>query len=179
MKTIKYQFLLLIIIVSTNFVQAQKIAENINLPNFSKVSANLYRGAQPTEEGIKQLAKLGVKTIINLRGEDKNSLSEIRWAQNAHIKFVSVNLSNWFEPNDSDIVQIIEKIDAEGNQPVFIHCKRGADRTGTVIAVYRITHDKYTAKQAIAEAKKFDFGWWQFPMKHYINEYYEHFKKHS
>jgi tyrosine-protein phosphatase SIW14 len=151
-------------------------SKNVDLPNFYEVNAKLFRGGQPTEKGVNELAKMGVKTIINLRGEDKNSLREKVWAEKANIKFISVNLSNWFEPKTADIEQIIKEIDAAANQPVFVHCKRGADRTGTIIAVYRITHDKYTAKQAIEEAKKFDFGWWQFWMKDYINDYYRDYK---
>lgn len=151
--------------------------KNIDLPNMHQVNAQFYRGGQPTEKGVNGLAKMGVKTIINLRGEDKHSLIEKHWAEKADIKFISVNLSNWFEPKTSDIEKIIREIDTADNQPIFVHCKRGADRTGTVVAIYRITRDNYTAKQAYDEAKSFGFGWWQFPMKHYINEYYEDFKK--
>ncbi|CAN5400848.1 hypothetical protein BH20ACI1_BH20ACI1_02690 [soil metagenome] len=177
MKSATKYLLILFIIASANFASAQKAVENKDLPNFSQVNENLYRGAQPTENGVKELAKLGVKTIINLRGEDKNSLREKEWAQNAGVKFIAVDLKNWFRPKTKDIEQIIKYIDAPENQPVFVHCRRGADRTGTVVAVYRISHDDWTTKQAIDEAKKFDFGWWQFWMKDYINDYYGNFLK--
>ena len=170
MKLTISRFSLLFIIAFANFTHAQKTVENENLPNFSQVNANFYRGAQPTETGVKELAKMGVKTIIDLRGEDKLSEEEKLWAKNSGIGFISVNLSNWFKPKTEDIERIIKEINAAGNQPVFIHCRRGADRTGTVVAVYRITHDDWTAKHAINEAKKFDFGWWQFWMKDYIND---------
>ncbi len=174
--SIRY-FLLLFIIAFANFTYAQKAVENKDLPNFSQVNANFYRGAQPSEAGVKELAKMGVKTIIDLRGEDKSSEKEKLWAKNAGVKFIGVNLSNWFKPKTEDIERIVKEINAAENQPVFVHCKRGADRTGTIVAVYRITHDDWTAKQAISEAKKFDFGWWQFWMKDYINDYYRDFKK--
>lgn len=156
-------------------ISAQTNVADKDLPNFAPVNANLYRGGQPTEAGVKELAKMGVKTIINLRGEDKSSDKERLWARNAGIKFVAVNLSNWFKPKDADIEQIIREIDANANQPVFVHCKRGADRTGTVVAVYRISHDNWTARQANAEASKYHFGWWQIRMKDYIEDYYERF----
>ncbi|MCY7375533.1 MAG: tyrosine-protein phosphatase [Pyrinomonadaceae bacterium] len=174
--SIRY-FSLLFIIACANFAYAQKAVESKDLPNFSQVGANFYRGAQPTEAGVKKLAKMGVKTIIDLRGADENAQKEKLWAQNAHINFIAVNLSNWFKPKTSDIENIIKQIDAAENQPVFVHCQRGADRTGTVVAVYRISHDNVTAKEAIDEAKKFKFGWWQFWMKDYINDYYRDFKK--
>ncbi|MCY7347185.1 MAG: dual specificity protein phosphatase family protein [Pyrinomonadaceae bacterium] len=170
--SIKY-FLLLFIVAFANFVHAQKSVENKDLPNFSQVNAKFYRGAQPTENGVKELARMGVKTIINLRGEDKNAQKEKLWANRAGIKFIAVNLNNWFKPKTADIENIVKEIDAADNQPVFVHCKRGADRTGTVVAVYRIAHDNWTAREANDEAEKFGFGWWQFWMKDYINDYYE------
>lgn len=179
MKTMKYYlwFLMLTAFVfSQNGYARDQNAPVKDLPNFARVNANFYRGAQPTEAGINELARMGVKTIINLRGEDKNALREKEWARKAGIKFIAVDLSNWLKPKTADIEQIIKEIEQPENQPVFVHCQRGADRTGTVVAVYRISRDNYTAKQANDEAKQFGFGWWQFWMKDYINDYYRDFK---
>ncbi len=169
--------LLLLFIACANFAHAQKAVENKDLPNFSQVNANLYRGAQPTEAGVKELAKMGVKTIIYLRGDDAKAKTEETWTRNAGIKFINVSLNNWFEPKTGDIERVIKNIVAPENQPVFVHCKRGADRTGTIVAVYRISHDNWTAKQSMREAKRFDFGWWQFWMKDFIKDYYRDFKE--
>lgn len=166
----------LFVFIFANLALAQKAAGEKDLPNFSQVNQNFYRGAQPTENGVKELARMGVRTIIDLRGADENSEREKVWAQNAGVKFVAVDLSNWFKPKTSDIEAVIKQIDGAENEPVFVHCKRGADRTGTVVAIYRIKHDGWTAKRAISEAKQFDFGWWQFLMKDYINDYYRNFK---
>ncbi len=174
--TIRY-FSILLVFTLANFTHAQKAVENKDLPNFSKVNEKLYRGGRPTKAGVNQLVAMKVKTIINLRGKDENSKPEEEWAELAGIKIISFNLSNWFEPKTDDIEDIIEEIDKPENQPVFVHCRRGADRTGTVIAVYRIRHDNWTAKRAIDEAKDFDFGWWQFPMKDFIKDYYRDFKE--
>ncbi len=162
----------LFLFVFANLAHAQKKIENKDLPNFARVNSTFYRGAQPTENGVKELARMGVKTIIDLRGADENSEREKLWAQNAGVKFVAVDLSNWFKPKTADIEAVVKQIEAAENQPVFVHCKRGADRTGTVVAIYRIAHDDWTANQAFEEAKKFGFGWWQFWMKDYINDYY-------
>ena len=174
-KSLKY-FPIIIIIAFASFANAQTQTSNKDLPNFYSVNSNLYRGAQPTEQGVKDLAKMGVKTIINLRGDEDRAKNEEIWAKNNGIKFINVNLSNWFKPQTYDIESIIKDINISENQPVFVHCQRGADRTGTVIAIYRITHDNWTAKQAIDEAKKFNLGWWQFWMKDYINDYYKDFQ---
>lgn len=178
MKSIKYSlsFLVITAFIFSRSEHAQIKVSDQDLPNFAQVSRNFYRGAQPSETGVRELASMGVKTIIDLRGADKNSLREKAWAQKAGIKFIAADLSNWFKPSAADIEKIIEDIDAAENQPVFVHCKRGADRTGTVVAVYRISHDGWTAKQANEEAKKFGFGWWQFWMKDYIEDYYRDYK---
>lgn len=143
-----------------------------NLPNLFKVNETLYRGGQPTEAGIKQLAVMGIKTVIDLRDNDGRAKREESWAKAAGLNFINVPLSNIFGPKDAKIDDILKQIDLADNQPVFVHCKRGSDRTGTVIAVYRISHDSWTGDQATAEAKKFGLGWWQFWMKDYIEDYY-------
>src|SRR5215210_9151900 len=75
-------------------------------------------------------------------------------------------------PSDKQIARVVEIIDAPENGPVFIHCKRGSDRTGTIIAVYRISHDKWTANQAMSEARNLGLSWVEFGMKDYISDYY-------
>lgn len=179
--TIKYfTFSVLLWLSLAGFSNAQKVSENKDLPNLFQVNSVLYRGAQPTENGVKQLSKMGVKTIVDLRGANDLTEKEKLWAEKNGIKFINIPLSNWFGPKDESIEKIIAEIDKSESQPVFVHCKRGADRTGTVIAVYRITHENWTAKQANAEAKKFGFGWWQFWMKDYIEDFYEDYTaKHA
>lgn len=176
---IRYFSLLLIVALSFgNFAHAQKLTKD--LPNFSQVNENLYRGGQPTEAGIKKLKEdLDIKTIIYLRGEDEKADREKKWAESVGIKFINIPLHNWFGPKDSKIEEALAEINKAENQPVFVHCRRGADRTGTVIAVYRITHDGWTAKQANKEARDFGFGWWQFWMKDYVKDYYKDFKELS
>ena len=127
--SLKY-FPIILIIAFASFIQAQ--TSNKDLPNFYMVNANLYRGAQPTEQGVKDLAKMGIKTIINLRGDEDRAKTEEIWAKNNGIKFININLSNWFKPKTSDIESIIKDINTAENQPVFVHCQRGADRKSVV-----------------------------------------------
>lgn len=144
-----------------------------DLPNFHQVNENFYRGGQPTIEGIKQLAKLGIKTVINFRDPDGKVRREKEISESLGMKFFNPHLSNWFKSKDSDILKILEIIQTPDNQPVFIHCKRGADRTGTVVALYRMIYENWTAKEANKEAKLLGLGWWQVWMKDYIKKYYK------
>ncbi len=148
-----------------------------DLPNLYKINATLYRGGQPTEAGFRQLKAMGVKTVIDLRNDDRRAKNEGDSAKAAGLSFINIALSNFFGPKDEKIDAIIKQIMLADNQPVFIHCKRGSDRTGMVVAIYRMSHDGWTGKQANAEAKEFGFGWWQFWMKHYVDDYYRHHKR--
>ncbi|MEO6050406.1 MAG: tyrosine-protein phosphatase [Pyrinomonadaceae bacterium] len=149
----------------------QTASSSKDLPNLFKVNEKLYRGGQPTEAGFKELRRMGIKTVIDLRDNDDRSRKEEALAKAAGLRFINIPLSNWFSPHNEDIKSILSEIDRRGDSPVYVHCKRGSDRTGTVIAVYRITHDGWTDKRTNEEAKKFGFGWWQVWMKHYINDY--------
>ena len=144
-----------------------------HLPNFHRVSENLYRGGQPTVEGVKKLAQMGIKTIINFRDARVSLRREQQAAEANGIRFINLHLSNWFAARDEEIHKIIDVITNPEHQPVFIHCKRGADRTGTVVAVYRMLHEGWTAAQANREAKQRGIGWWQVWMKNHIKAYYK------
>lgn len=158
---------------------AQDCAPAKEIENFGCVNSRIYRGAQPTEKGVKELARRGIKTIINFRDADENADIERKWAESQSIKFYNVPFGNWLAPTDRKVQEVLELINSADKQPVFIHCKRGADRTGTVVAAYRISHDGWTAKEAKTETKKYHFGWWQFWMSDFIDDYYRKFGNNS
>jgi protein tyrosine phosphatase (PTP) superfamily phosphohydrolase (DUF442 family) len=124
------------------------------LPNLHKVTDGLYRGAQPTAEGIKELEKLGVKTIINLRSghSDKQALG------NSRITVESIPLQAWSDPTENDVAQFLRIVTDKNRQSVFVHCQHGADRTGTMCAVYRVAVQGWTRRQATDEMTDGDFG---------------------
>ncbi|HMS39032.1 MAG TPA: tyrosine-protein phosphatase [Pyrinomonadaceae bacterium] len=147
--------------------------EDEDLPNFHKLNENLYRGGQPKAEGFKKLAELGIKTVVSFRDTQSKVLREKKWAEENGLQFINLRLSNWFASKDEEIHKILEIITNPAHQPVFFHCKRGADRTGTVAAVYRMKFENWTGKQANREAKQHGIGWWQVWMKDYIKDYYK------
>jgi len=134
------------------------------VPNFHQVDEHVYRGAQPHGEGFANLAKLGIKTIIDLRGE----ASEEAAVDNTGMHYVHLPWSGYKAPSDSEIKAVLTLLDDRSEWPVFIHCKRGADRTGTAIACYRIAHDHWSSQQALAEAKAFGMSSLERAMQHYI-----------
>ncbi|MEQ1603440.1 MAG: sulfur transferase domain-containing protein [Pyrinomonadaceae bacterium] len=153
-------------------ITSQTPENSKNLPNFHKVNGQLYRGGQPKDAGFAELKRQGFVTVISLRDDDERARREKELAEAAGLRFINVPLANWSRPSVKDIEAIEAAIDLPENQPVFVHCRRGADRTGTVMAVYRMRHDGWNAKQASEEAEKFGIGWWQFPMRDFIHDYY-------
>jgi len=173
---------------------AQSEPQYEDLPNFHQVNEQLYRGAQPKRGGIQRLAQLGVKTIVNLRRDDKRSQKEEQEARAAGLRYFNVSVERitlsealksltdlrYFNlpvkrlgrPTDVQMERVLSIINAPENQPVFVHCKRGADRTGTIIAIYRIEHDGWTSERAKAEANRYGMGWWERGKKNYVRDYY-------
>jgi protein tyrosine/serine phosphatase len=142
------------------------------LPNFHQVNARLYRGGQPREGGIKKLTSLGINTIINLRDDDEHERAEAQEAQAAGLRYFNVPFGRLGRPTDEQVERVLSLIDAPENGVVFVHCAHGADRTGTVVAVYRISHDGWTGEQAKHEAAHYGMKFWQRGMKDYISDYY-------
>ena len=137
------------------------------VPNFARVNEALWRGAQPVETGIESLKKLGVATIVNLRGADDVAPYEAAAARRLGLLYLNVPLPGLRAPSDASVARLLSLL-ATLPGPVFVHCKYGADRTGTIIACYRIRHDGWTAARALAEARHYGMSPWEFGMRHYV-----------
>jgi tyrosine-protein phosphatase SIW14 len=168
---------LAILLCFSSLPLAQTDLHYVELPNFHQVNANLYRGGQPKANGLERLKQLGIKTIINLRDDDERVRREISAAKAAGFAYFNIPLASFGRPADKTVDRILALINAPENQPVFVHCSRGADRTGTIIAVYRIEHDGWSSEKAKAEAKSFGLGFWQVQMKDYIHDRYSRSKR--
>jgi protein tyrosine/serine phosphatase len=121
--------------------------------NLYKVSDGLYRGAQPEADGFKELKKLGVKTILSLR----SSRSDRKLLEGAGLDYVHIRMRPWDAEYD-EVKEALQIITDASKQPVFVHCRHGADRTGTVIAAWRLVADGWTKEKAIQEMTEGPFG---------------------
>src|SRR5262245_35253951 len=169
----RWQVLLAAMVVLSLVIAAQENRSYEELPNFHQVNENLYRGAQPQRGGLKKLSELGIKTIINLRGASEETRSEQVDAEASGLRYFNIPMSGLGRPTDEQVESALAVIDNQENWPVFVHCQRGADRTGVIIAVYRILRDHWTEEQAITEAKRFRMARLQFRKKDYISDYYK------
>lgn len=134
----------------------EKWAQPVNvagMPNFFKVSDALYRSAQPSAEGMKGLKAMGVETVVNLRSfhSDRDEIGDTGLA------YEHIYMKAW-HPEEEDIVRFLQIVSNPKRQPVLVHCQHGADRTGTMVAIYRMAVEGWTADEAIAEMKDGGYG---------------------
>ncbi len=144
------------------------------LPNLGQVSTTLYRGGQPKKEGYPKLKEMGVEIVVNLR-DDKDDIAEERQTVEQHgMRFVSIPWNARRGPNDPQVAEFLELLRANPERKIFVHCKAGKERTGVMIAAYRIAVQGWTAPQALDEMEFFGIrGFWFAHLKNYIRHFPE------
>jgi protein tyrosine/serine phosphatase len=141
--------------------------DQVGLPNLHRVTTNLYRCAQPTADGLKAAEKLGIKTVISLRAfhSDKDEIESTR------LKTERIHFNTW-HAEDEDVVRFLKLVTSTNGGPFLIHCQHGADRTGTMVAIYRMAVEGWKKQDAIKEMTDGGFGYhtmWSNLIK-YLNE---------
>ena len=123
------------------------------MPNLYRISGELYRGDQPSAQGMQNLKDLGLKTIINLRSfhSDRDEIGDTGLA------YEHITMKAW-HPEEEDVVRFLKIVTDPKRAPVLVHCQHGADRTGTMIAVYRIAVQGWSKDEAIREMTEGGFG---------------------
>jgi tyrosine-protein phosphatase SIW14 len=161
--------------------RAQPTTTAAGIKNFGKVNDNYYRGAQPLAEGFAELKRLGVKTVIDLRKDSKREAPE--WAKAAGLNYVNLPLVAGRPASEAETEQFLRLVNDPANWPVYVHCKGGRHRTGALTAVFRITHDGWTADEAFQEMLDYDFnngsflggGGGRARQKKYVYDFYERY----
>ena len=123
------------------------------LPNFYCFAPGLYRGAQPTLRGLEKLQELGIKTIINLRSFHSDKEGVIKLG----ISYEQVYMKAWHAEKE-DVVQFLRIVTDRSRLPIFVHCEHGSDRTGMMVAIYRVVVSGWTKEQAIQEMVEGGYG---------------------
>ena len=166
----------LAILTAAQTTQRDK-ASNIQIKNFGCINEGLYRGAQPQERDYADLAAMGVKTIIDLQRDGKDVEQALVEAQG--MKFYRIGMSDKSEPSTEQAELFLKLVNDPANQPVFVHCAGGRHRTGAMSAIYRITHDGWSADKAYQEMKHYDFeyGMGHGSLKNYVYAFYSHLEE--
>lgn len=127
----------------------------IHVRNFGQVNDHLYRGGEPTEEGLRELGAQHVVLDIDLRESGKGTEDERRIAQRLGIQYVNIPLPALSAPRLEDVKRVLSLLSPDDAGKIFVHCRRGKDRTGTIIACYRIQHDGWNNQRAGEEARSY------------------------
>lgn len=128
-------------------------------PNLHQVSPDLYRCAQPAAEGMQNLKQKGIKTIVNLRSfnSDRDEL------KGTGLGYEHLFMKAW-HPERKEVVEFLRIVTDPKRKPVLVHCQHGADRTGTMCALYRVVVQGWTKEQALKEMTDGGYGFhevWQ------------------
>ena len=123
------------------------------VPNLHKVSDSLYRSAQPSAEGMRNLKKIGIQTIVNLRSfhSDRKEIGDTGLA------YEHIYMKAW-HPEEKEIIIFLKIVSNPKRAPVLVHCQHGADRTGTMSAVYRVAVQGWSKEDALREMTQGGYG---------------------
>ena len=163
-------FLAILLLLTGAQVAWCQPAENLHgVPNFGRVTGNLYRGGQPSLDGFNTLRAMGVGMVVNFREEPGETATEKREVESLGIKYVGIPWSATHKPTTAQVLEFLDLVRANPNTRIFVHCRRGADRTGVMIAAYRISVEHEPVPDAISEMHQFHYAWLFLPqLKHYV-----------
>jgi protein tyrosine/serine phosphatase len=124
------------------------------VPNLHQITPTLYRSEQPTALGFRNLEKLGIRTVINLRAFNSDD-DEVR---GTNLRTERVKILTW-NIDDDHVVDVMRMLRNPENGPYLIHCQHGADRTGLMSAMYRILEQGWSVDDALAELTGGGYGY--------------------
>jgi protein tyrosine/serine phosphatase len=128
---------------------------NIRISNFGQMDENFYRGARPKAEDFRDLAALGIHTVIDLT--DNSREKEQPAVEAAGMRYVNIPLVDKSYPTAAQVDAFLKVVNDPATGKFYLHCAGGRHRTGIMGAVYRFNHDHWNYDQAYAEMLKFDF----------------------
>ena len=128
---------------------------NIKISNFGQMDDNFYRGARPKVQDFRNLAALGIKTVIDLT--DNSREREQPAVEAAGMRYVNIAIVDKDSPSADQISAFLKVANDPATGKFYVHCAGGRHRTGVMGAIYRFNHDHWNYDQAYAEMKDYDF----------------------
>lgn len=153
---------------------------NIKIKNFGQMDDRFFRGAQPKQADYKQLAALGIHTVIDLTDDPKSY--EKSSVEAVGMQYVNIPMSDKSYPESAKIDQFLKLVDDPSTGKFYVHCAGGRHRTGVMGAVYRFNHYNWNFDQVYAEMKNYDFytRFGHGDMKKFVEDYAVSFQaKHA
>ena len=144
------------------------------IQNYGEVTPTLFRGAQPTAEGLETLNKMGVDIVVDLRAGKRNS--ENQAVTKLGMKYVAIPF-HCYSLKDETFARFLTVVRENPGKKIFVHCRVGTDRTGMAIASYRMSEQGWSADDAMNEMRSFGFSSIHHAMCPGLSEYEENFPK--
>lgn len=120
--------------------------------NLYRISPELYRSGQPTPQGFTNLQEMGIRSILNMREYHKDE----RKARHTNLTLLSYPVAAG-EVTEADVENCLRMMKS-APKPIVIHCWHGSDRTGIIVAAYRIIYEGWSVAQAEAEFRMARYG---------------------
>ncbi len=143
--------LLLLALVASESVVLGPLRNERAISNLGRVTPTIYRSAQPSEEGFRRLAAMGIRTVVNLR----ETPDDPRLLQSLGLRAVHIPMDARTPPDETQARIFFDAIDDRRNLPVLVHCRFGKDRTGVMIGRYRMDREGWSSDSAIAEMRAY------------------------
>ncbi len=153
---------------------AKATVSNIKIRNFGQMDDRFYRGAQPSESDFRDLAALGIKTVIDLQAAGQSY--EKRDVEALGMQYINIPMEESTYPTDGQVAMFLKVVDDPKTGKFFVHCAGGKHRTGVMGAVYRFTHDHWNLDQVYSEMKQYNFStsWGHGMYKDFVQDYWKH-----
>jgi tyrosine-protein phosphatase SIW14 len=162
-------FLAIVWLIARPQASAAQTEKERGVPNFGRVTDNLYRGGQPTSEGFNALHAMGVGIVVDFREKPTDMATERRQVESLGMKSVDIPWSANHEPSSDQIVEFLDLVRANPETKIYVHCRRGADRTGVMIAAFRIAVEHKSVADAVSEMHRYHYDWlFRSQLKRYI-----------
>ena len=167
---IKRRMLAIVALVLVSFVPAFAASPSVRpatwavavaakgVDNLYRIEPDLYRSAQPQSVGFRELEALGVRTILDVESPADEGL-----ARGSSLKLFHVPMTA-FGLRDDRVLEALRIMADPANRPILVHCRQGADRTGAMVALYRVVVQGWSKEDAIREMDDGGYhhsSWWR------------------
>ena len=169
----------LVLASSATALTQEKEKSKVSIKNFGQMDERFFRGGQPKEDEFKELAALGIKTVIDLR-EDPEDYEKGN-VEALGMRYVNIPMIAKKYPQSTQVEQFLKLVDDPETGKFFVHCAGGRHRTGVMGAVYRFNLYKWDYEQVYAEMKKYDFytRWGHGDFKKFVQDYAANIQKQN
>lgn len=126
----------------------------IGIKRWAEVDSGLARGSQPNEHGVTALAGRGFRTVVSLR-QDKNERARVTAAGMRYVEIpMKIGPFGAPAPTEAQARAFLEAVKDSAGRPAFVHCHHGRDRTGVMVALYRVEVSGWSGDEAVHEAEE-------------------------